>query len=159
MESSEQQAPTTPDPATDPGARSRTGLPPRAFTDYHAKYFVHELSRRCPSDSIDRLAGVVAGAQVVRFSHTEHEGIISILEPFPGKSGWLKLSRFTVESLDQLEDHLILGAMADDGTPLDEACAARLFTLPGAPSLAPIKGRLNQDLGVTQVVTIRWKLA
>jgi hypothetical protein len=34
-----------------------------------------------------------------------------------------------------------------------------LFTLPGAPSLAPIKGRLNQDLGVTQVVTIRWKLA
>ena len=37
----------------------------------------------------------------------------------------------TDESLDQAEDHLIFGALSDDGTPLDEECAARLFTLPG----------------------------
>jgi len=48
-----------------------------------------------------------------------------------GKSGWLTLSRFTVESLDQAEDYLIFGAVADDGTPLGEECAARLFSLPG----------------------------
>jgi adenine-specific DNA-methyltransferase len=41
------------------------------------------------------------------------------------------LSSFTVESLDQAEDHLIFAAVADDGTPLDEDAAARLFTLPG----------------------------
>jgi len=34
-------------------------------TDYHAKYFAHELTKRCASDSLEKLAGAVAGAQVV----------------------------------------------------------------------------------------------
>ena len=34
------------------------------FTDYQAKYFAYELTRRAPSDSIDKLASAVAGAQV-----------------------------------------------------------------------------------------------
>ncbi len=33
------------------------------FTDYHAKYFAHELTRRS-SDSMEKLAGAVASAQV-----------------------------------------------------------------------------------------------
>ena len=53
------------------------------------------------------------------------------MEPLVGKSGWLTLSCFTVESLDQSEDHLIFGALTDDGNLLDVDCAARLFTLPG----------------------------
>jgi superfamily II DNA or RNA helicase len=69
--------------------------------------------------------------QEVRFDYSDHDGIISILKPLVGKSGWLTLSSFTVESLDQAEDHLIFGAVTDAGAPLDEACSARLFTLPG----------------------------
>src|SRR3954454_22880282 len=34
------------------------------ITVYHAKYFAHELTKRCSSDSMEKLAGVVAGAQV-----------------------------------------------------------------------------------------------
>ena len=34
------------------------------ITDFHAKYLGHELTRRRPSDSTERLAGAVAGAQV-----------------------------------------------------------------------------------------------
>ncbi|MGH8647420.1 MAG: hypothetical protein ACREX4_24360 [Gammaproteobacteria bacterium] len=34
------------------------------LTDYHAKYFAHELTKRCSSDSMEKLAGAVAGAQV-----------------------------------------------------------------------------------------------
>lgn len=34
------------------------------LTDYHAKYFAHELTRRCPPDSAEKLAGAVASAQV-----------------------------------------------------------------------------------------------
>ena len=34
------------------------------LTDYHAKYFAHELTKRCSADSVDKLAGAVAGAQV-----------------------------------------------------------------------------------------------
>ncbi len=28
---------------------------PISITDYHAKFFVHELTKRCPSDSIQKL--------------------------------------------------------------------------------------------------------
>ena len=34
------------------------------LTDYHAKYIAHGLTRRCPPDSAEKLAGAVAGAQV-----------------------------------------------------------------------------------------------
>jgi adenine-specific DNA-methyltransferase len=67
----------------------------------------------------------------VCFDYQNYEGVISVLQPHVGKSGWLMLSRFTVESLDQTEDHLIFGAVCDDGGTLDEDAAARLFTLPG----------------------------
>ena len=29
------------------------------LTDYHAKYFAHELTKRCPSDSAEKLAGAL----------------------------------------------------------------------------------------------------
>jgi hypothetical protein len=42
------------------------------LTAYHAKYFAHELTKRCPSDSLEKLAGALVDAQVdrlrVRFS-------------------------------------------------------------------------------------------
>lgn len=34
------------------------------ITPYHTKYYVHELTKRCSSDSIEKLAGAVASAQV-----------------------------------------------------------------------------------------------
>lgn len=34
------------------------------LTDYHAKYFAHELTKRCPSDSAEKLAGALVDAQV-----------------------------------------------------------------------------------------------
>jgi len=34
------------------------------LTPYHAKYFVHELAKRCPSDSIKKLASTFVDAQV-----------------------------------------------------------------------------------------------
>jgi len=34
------------------------------LTDYHAKYFAHELTKRCPPDSVEKLAGALVDAQV-----------------------------------------------------------------------------------------------
>ena len=34
------------------------------ITKYHAKYFAYELTRRCPSDSLQKLAASLADAQV-----------------------------------------------------------------------------------------------
>lgn len=34
------------------------------LTDYHAKYIAHELTRRCASDSVEKLTAVLSDAQV-----------------------------------------------------------------------------------------------
>ncbi len=45
---------------------------------------------------------------------------------------------FSVESLDQAEDHLLCAAATDDGQELDEATASRLLTLPAASPPLPL---------------------
>lgn len=67
----------------------------------------------------------------IQFNYGEHDGKISILEPLKGQSGFLSLSQFTVESLDQAEDYLIFAAITDTGEPLEEEAARRLLSLPG----------------------------
>jgi adenine-specific DNA-methyltransferase len=67
----------------------------------------------------------------IKFNYGEHEGKVSLLEPFRGRHGRLALSLCTVESLDQAEDHLIFAAVTDDGHPLDEEFSHRLLSLPG----------------------------
>jgi len=68
----------------------------------------------------------------VRFDYGQHDGKVTTLEPFLGKAGWLVLSQFSVESLDQAEDHLIFSTITDDGHELEEEVAQRLMTLPCA---------------------------
>jgi SNF2 family DNA or RNA helicase len=34
------------------------------LTDFHANYFAHDLTKRCASDSVEKLATVLADAQV-----------------------------------------------------------------------------------------------
>lgn len=35
-----------------------------SLTDYQAQYFAYELTKRCASDSLEKLSGTCAGAQV-----------------------------------------------------------------------------------------------
>ena len=67
----------------------------------------------------------------IRFDYGRHDGKVSVLEALIGESGWLKATIFTIESLDQAEDHLIVTAMTDQGHRLDEETAVRLLGLPG----------------------------
>jgi adenine-specific DNA-methyltransferase len=74
----------------------------------------------------------------IQFDYGQHDGKITRLEPLIGKIGWLALSLFSVEALDQAEDHLILSAVADDGQTLEEDVAQRLLTLPCASAPRPL---------------------
>lgn len=67
----------------------------------------------------------------LQFNYGDHDGKISLLEPLRGQSGYLALSLFTIEALDQAEDHLIFSAVTDTGNALDEEVARRLISLPG----------------------------
>ena len=82
----------------------------------------------------------------IHFDYGQHDGKITSLEPLVGKSGWLTLTLFSVESLDQAEDHLIFAATTDDGQTLDEEVTARLLTLPAASPPLP-QGDDRRDAG------------
>jgi superfamily II DNA or RNA helicase len=51
------------------------------LTDYHAKYLAYELTQRCPSDSADKLAGAVAGAQVDLNPHQVDAALFAFNSP------------------------------------------------------------------------------
>src|SRR5437667_1300757 len=51
------------------------------LTDYHAKYFAHELTKRCSSDSLEKLASAVAGAQVDLNPHQVDAALFAFNSP------------------------------------------------------------------------------
>lgn len=65
----------------------------------------------------------------VLFDYTGHPTRISMIDPLVGKKGTLVASLLTVESLGQAEDHLLITAVIDDGTLLEEEQARRLLTI------------------------------
>lgn len=51
------------------------------ITDYHAKYYGYELTKRCPSDSLEKLAGAVASAQVDLNPHQVDAALFAFQSP------------------------------------------------------------------------------
>jgi len=105
---------------------------------------LYELPRRSGEAHLYRLnhplaEAVLAQAKAralppaeIRFEYSKHTGKISLLAPLVGKSGWLSLSLFSVEALDQAEDHLILAGLTDFGAEVDEQVMLRMLRLPAA---------------------------
>ena len=131
---------------------------------------LYELPRRSGEAHLYRLNHPLAEAVLAQakgrelplsevcFDYANYEGVISVLQPHVGKSGWLTLSKFTVESLDQSEDHLIFGVVTDDGVALDEDAAARMFTLPGTvtgPCLDIVPDGLGTATHIRQQTILR----
>lgn len=114
-----------------PGLAEKTPLGtyelPRRSGDTHTYRLGHPLADAVIRAAKDRELAV----SEISFSYADHEGKISLLEPHIGNSGWLSATRFTVDSLDQTEDHLILAAQTDAGETLDAETAHRLLSLPG----------------------------
>lgn len=124
---------------------------PRRSGDAHLYRLAHPLGEAV----IERAKSRELRSAGVRFNYTGHAGKISILEPFVGKRGWLSASLFTVDSLDQPEDHLLVsGISADDKTLGAEACQ-RLLTLAGEVELfdlpsSGITDRLDSNIRIEQ---------
>ncbi len=52
------------------------------ITDYQATYYAHELTKRCASDSVDKLAPVLADAQVDLNPHQVEAALFAFRSPF-----------------------------------------------------------------------------
>lgn len=51
------------------------------LTPYHAKYIAHELTRRCASDSVERLTAVLSDAQVDLNPHQVEAALFAFRNP------------------------------------------------------------------------------
>ena len=52
------------------------------ITSYHAKYFAHELTKRCSSDSVEKFTSVLADAQVDLNPHQVEAALFAFRSPF-----------------------------------------------------------------------------
>ncbi len=67
--------------AAAPRVGPRCGATSLNLTDYHAKYYAHELTRRQPPDSLEKLAGAVASAQVDLNPHQVDAALFAFKSP------------------------------------------------------------------------------
>ena len=51
------------------------------LTDYHAKYYAHELTKRCSSDSLETLTASLADAQVDLNPHQVDAALFAFRSP------------------------------------------------------------------------------
>jgi adenine-specific DNA-methyltransferase len=65
----------------------------------------------------------------VTLDYTNHPAKISVIEPLVGQSGWLEVSRLTVEAVE-VDEFLVLAARTDHNQILDDEICRKLLSLP-----------------------------
>ena len=100
---------------------------PRRTGEAHVYRLSHPLAEAITQASISR---DLKSAEI-RFDYGSYIGKLVALEQYRGASGWLTLTRFTVDAFDQIEDHLLFSASTDQGHIFESSVAALLFKLPG----------------------------
>lgn len=101
------------------------------ITDYHAKYFAFELTKRCASDSLEKLAPVLADAQVDLNPHQIEAALFAFRSPF---------SRGAI-----LADEVGLGKTIEAGLLLSQKWAERKRRLLVIPP-ANLRKQWSQEL-------------
>ena len=79
---------------------------------------------------VERAKGRVLPVANLCFRYNSRAGKISAIEPYIGESGQLTLTRFTVNALDDCEEHLIFAVITDSGKSMKQEAAESLFSLP-----------------------------
>lgn len=97
----------------------------------------------------------------VVFDYSNNSSIISVLKPLVGKSGVLKVSNFTLESLEA-EDHVIVSVLDIKGEVIEQDIAKKLFSLKaeiknGTSTIQDEeKNKLNNlEQGIINLITTR----
>ena len=78
---------------------------------------------------IDQAINRDLAPSVIKLDYTASRQIVSVLKPLVGLSGWLELSKLSVESLDS-EEFLVFAAQTDEGQTLDEEICRKMMLLP-----------------------------
>ena len=79
---------------------------------------------------LDTAKNATTPSASIAFDYAAHGAKITVIESLLGKSGTLKLQRFSIEALDRSEDHLLFAASTDDGNALPAETAQKIMQLP-----------------------------
>lgn len=88
--------------------------------------YLYRLSHPLGEHVIDTAMKQDLPVQSLHFDISSHPAKISVIEALKGKSGWLKLGKMTIDSLDRHEE-LVFTACTDGGSPLDHETCQKLF--------------------------------
>lgn len=100
--------------------------------DAHVYRPGHSLAQRILTD----IKSQQSDETEIVFNYSDNQTIISVLQPFIGKSGVLKISNYTVESFEA-EDNIILSAITDGGDVVEPEVIKKIFQL-AAESTTPL---------------------
>ena len=117
---------------------------PRRSGEAHYYRLTHPLAEAVVAQARTRALAEDAATEL-RIDYSAHDGKVSVVEPMLGQSGLLRLSCLTIETLGQAEDHLIVTAVTDDGTPVEADAASRLLTIGGDVAARRGQGVLGGD--------------
>ncbi len=92
--------------------------------DAHVYRPAHSLAQRILND----IKSQQSDEAEITFNYSDNQTLISVLQPFIGKGGILKISNLTVESFE-LEDHILLSALTDDGDVVEPEVIKKIFQL------------------------------
>lgn len=83
----------------------------------------------------------------IEFNYSDHPTIISVLKPFVGKTGIMKVSHYSIEALEG-EDHLIVTMFDEQLNPVHGEIAKKIFLLNGriTSDVAAFTEKENQKL-------------
>lgn len=99
---------------------------PRRSGDAHLYRISHPLARW----AIEQAKARKLDAARLIFDYDAYGSKISTLEAYRGKAGWLTVRLITVETLGNLEEHLLVAAATTDGVLLTEDDPEKLLRLP-----------------------------
>lgn len=78
---------------------------------------------------IERAASRSLAPAQLAFNYADYGAVVSVLKPYIGRSGWLELSKLSVQSLET-EEYLLFAGMLENGEPIDADVLRKLILLP-----------------------------
>lgn len=90
--------------------------------------FLYRLSHPLGEDVVTTAKNYVTPPTHLLFDISHHATRVSVVETLKGKSGWLRLEKFGVESFEH-EEYLLFSGFDDDGNALDNETFEKMFAL------------------------------
>ena len=84
----------------------------------------------------------------LEFDHSAYPNVLADVRDLGGKSGWLKLSKVTLQTPQSTREHIIAACMTDDGEEVHPDTVDRLFLIPatdtGVPQISSPSEQLSE---------------